>query len=89
MTTRCTAQTRKFGLVYAATSSTSTSSTRPLAKYGVKIAPGADDHATRGPRRPLGDPTVAQEQAPVAIAKLKSAGVTSVILLADAAMTAR
>ncbi len=58
---------------------------KTLAKYGVKIAPGATvDYA--GITSAIGDPTVAQEIAPTAITKLKAAGVTSIILLADAAM---
>jgi hypothetical protein len=57
-----------------------------LAKYDVKIAPSATV-TYAGTTSTLGDPVVAQEQAPVAVAKMKGAGVTSVILLADSAMT--
>jgi hypothetical protein len=58
---------------------------KTLVKYGVKIAPGATVDYT-GTTSAVGDPVVAQEMAPTAIGKLKAAGVTSVILLADAAV---
>jgi hypothetical protein len=79
-------QTRKFGVVYADPVTDAALFNKTAAKYGVKFAPGAvisypaiDD--------PFGDPTVAQEQAPVDIAKLKSAGVTTILLLTDSSMT--
>ena len=56
------------------------------AKYGVKFAPGASI-SYPATDDPFGNPTVAQEQAPVAIAKFKSAGVTTILLLSDSAMT--
>ena len=79
-------QTRKFGVIYADPVTDTDLFNKTAAKYGVKFAPGAmisypatDD--------PFGNPTVAQEQAPVDIAKFKSAGVTTILLLADSAMT--
>ena len=79
-------QTRKFGVIYADPVTDTNLFNKTAAKYGVKFAPGAmisypatDD--------PFGNPTVAQEQAPVDIAKFKSAGVTTILLLADSAMT--
>ena len=78
-------QTRKFGLVAADIVNVDLFN-EALAKYGGKIAPGATI-TYPGTTATLGDPAVAQEQAPVAITKLKDAGVTSVILLADAGMT--
>ena len=54
-----------------------------LAKYHVKLATTISYPGTTST---LGDPTVAQEQAPNAITKLKTAGVTTVVLVADSAM---
>jgi hypothetical protein len=78
-------QTRKFGVVYADPVTNTDIFNKTAAKYGVKFAPGAslpypssDD--------PFGNPTTAQEQAPTAIAKMKSAGVTSILLLVDQSM---
>ncbi len=56
-----------------------------LSEYEVKI-PANATVTYAGSTSTLGDPAAAQEQAPVAVAKLKDAGVTSVILLADSAM---
>jgi hypothetical protein len=77
-------KTRKLGLVRSQVVDIDFFN-RTLAKYGVKIAPSATI-SYPGTTSTLGDPTVAQEQAPVAITKLKAAGVTTVILLADSAM---
>ena len=56
-----------------------------MAKAKVKI--GADATYTYpGTTQVTGDPAVAQAQAPTAIARLKQAGVTTVLLLADPAM---
>jgi hypothetical protein len=77
-------QTRKFGLVQSDVFDIDYF-TDTLAKYDGKIAPGATI-TYRGTTSTLGDPTIAQEQAPVAITKLKTAGVTTVVLLADSAM---
>jgi hypothetical protein len=77
-------QTRKFGLVRSDVFDLGRF-TQTLAKYGARIAPGAA-LTYPGTTSTLGDPTVAQEQAPILVTKLKSAGITSVVLLADSAM---
>jgi hypothetical protein len=58
-----------------------------MTKYKVKVSPDATI-GYPGSTSTTGDPVVAQEQAPTIVTKLKSAGVTTVILLADGAMTA-
>jgi hypothetical protein len=75
-------QMRKFGLVYAQDGFDQGQFDRALTKYRVKVAPGArlSYPASGGV---IGNPTVSQEQAPTLITKLKSSGVTSVILMAD------
>ena len=78
--------TRKLGMVYADTLLDTNLFDKALTKYGADIAPGVRI-AYPGNASPLGDPTVAQEQAPTAITKLKAAGVTSVLVVADSAMT--
>src|SRR5262249_21877552 len=77
-------QTRKFGVVYADPVTNTDIFNKAAAKYGVKFAPDAslpypssDD--------PFGNPTTAQEQAPTAIAKMKSAGGTAIPLPVDQA----
>ena len=77
-------QTRKFGLVRSDVFDADYFNDT-LAKYDAKIAPGATV-TYQGTTSTLGDPALAQEQAPVAITKLKTAGVTTVVLLADSAM---
>ena len=79
-------QTRKFGVMYADPVTDTDLFNKTAAKYGVKFAPGASI-SYPATDDPFGDPTVAQEQAPVAIAKFKSAGVTTILLLSDSAMT--
>jgi hypothetical protein len=56
-----------------------------LAEYDAQIAPDAT-FSYPGSSGGTGDPAVAQEYAPVAVSKLKEAGVTTVVLLADSAM---
>ena len=58
-------QTRKFGVMYADPVTDTDLFNKTAAKYGVKFAPGA---AISYPATddPFGNPTVAQEQAPVA-----------------------
>ena len=82
---RCTRR-RASSASSAAPSSTIGYFDDTLSKYGVKIAPNAVI-TYPGTTSTTGDASVAQEQAPVAITKLKSAGVTTVILLADGQMT--
>lgn len=77
-------QTRKLGLVRSDIFDIHRFN-ETLAKYRVKIAPGATI-SYPGTTSTLGDPAVAQEQAPVIVTKLKEAGVTTVVLLADSAM---
>ena len=79
-------QTRKFGVMYADPVTDTDLFNKTAAKYGVKFAPGASI-SYPATDDPFGDPTVAQEQAPVAIAKFKSTGVTTILLLSDSAMT--
>ena len=59
---------------------------KAMAKYGGKDRPGRGRLVPGEPLRPPAIRRVAQEQAPTIITKLKDAGVTTVILLADSAM---
>jgi hypothetical protein len=79
-------QPRKFGMVFSDTVIDQDLFDAALVKYGGKIAPGA---AITYPASAsaVGDPNVAQQQAPTTITKLKSLGVTSVLLMTDSAMT--
>jgi hypothetical protein len=56
-----------------------------LKKQGVTLATPPLPYTSNG--SPLGDPSSAQGEAPTVIGKLKGAGVTSVILFTDIAMT--
>jgi hypothetical protein len=77
-------QPRKFGMVYA-TGTNLDSFTSTFKKYKGALATPALGYAANG--SPLGDPVTADEAAPNIITKLKAAGVTSVILFTDIAMT--
>ena len=77
--------TRKFGVVRSSVIDDKYFN-ETLSKYGVKIAPNATI-SYPGTTSTTGDPSVEQEFAPVIVTKLKSAGVTSIILLADGGMT--
>src|SRR5262249_16865232 len=77
-------KTRVFGLVRSEVID-ATFFDQAAQKYGVKIAPNAN-FSYAGTAAAGGDPAIAQENAPIAVTKLKSAGVTSVILLADGQM---
>ena len=77
--------TRKFGVVRSDVLDMSYF-TDTLSEYGVKIAPNSS-FTYPGTTSTTGDPAVVQEYAPVAITKLKSAGVTTIIVLADGGMT--
>jgi hypothetical protein len=57
--------------------------TKEFAKYGGKLATPPLSYTTNGSA--LGDKTTAQQEAPSLVAKLKTAGVTSVILFTDLA----
>jgi hypothetical protein len=78
-------QTRKFGVIYGKPVTNTDEFNKAASQYGLKFAPGASLSYPANDD-PFGDPAVAQEQAPIAITKFKSAGVTSVLLLADAGM---
>jgi hypothetical protein len=75
---------RTFGLVHPQDYDADAFLTR-FDQSGGKLATPALTYPWNG--APLGDPTSAQEQAPTVISKLKAAGVTSVILFTDVAMT--
>ena len=77
-------QTRTLGLVYSDAIEPSYF-TDTLAKYHVKVGPDVTFSYSGGTSQ-TGDTAVAQTQAPVAIAKMKAGGVTTVLLLADPAM---
>ena len=79
-------QTRKFGVIYGTPVTNTEQFDKSAAKYGLKFAPGATISYPANDD-PFGDPAVAQEQAPIAITKFKSAGVTTVLLLSDSGMT--
>jgi hypothetical protein len=77
-------QSRKFGLVYAEGSDLNAFDATFKRDHGTLATP-ALSYAANG--SPLGDPVTADEAAPILITKLKGAGVTSVILFTDIAMT--
>jgi hypothetical protein len=77
-------QTRKFGTVYIDGSIDVDRLTSDLGKHRVTLATQNSYTATGAPR---GDATTAQEQAPTIATKMKEAGVTTVILFTDVAMT--
>jgi hypothetical protein len=78
-------QTRKIGMVFGSNVTDKDTLNKALASNGVKIPANAiiDYPASTSP---FGDPVKAAELAPTAVAKLKDAGVTSVLLLADSGM---
>src|SRR6476646_8211476 len=77
-------QTRKFGTVYVQDAIALDQVKSNLKKYGATFAADASYTATG---TTIGDPTSAQEQAPVIVAKMKQAGVTTMVLFTDVAMT--
>ncbi|MEX1008721.1 MAG: hypothetical protein WD271_12870 [Acidimicrobiia bacterium] len=77
-------RTRKFGTVYIQDIIDVEQMKSNLKKYGGTIASEASYTANGST---IGDATSAQEQAPVIATKLKEAGVTTVILFTDVAMT--
>jgi hypothetical protein len=78
------AKTRTFGAVYDDKLDFA-SFTGTFKKYGGTLAtPGFPYKAGLGT---LGDPETAQQQAPIIISRLKDAGITSVFLFTDVAMT--
>jgi hypothetical protein len=80
------AGTRTFGVVQSDVLDISYFN-QAMSTYGVEVAPGAVIKYPGTTSSP-GDATVAQQYAPTIVTKLKSAGVTTVVLLADGAMTA-
>ena len=77
-------QTRTFGAVYMDGTIDIAQFKTSLQKYHATLAADASYLANGSPR---GDATTAQEQAPVIATKLKQAGVTTVVLFTDVAMT--
>ncbi len=77
-------QTRRFGTVYMDGVIDIAQLTSDLKKYGATLASESPYTANGSPR---GDATSAEEQAPVIATKMKEAGVTTVILFTDVAMT--
>ena len=77
-------QTRKFGAVYIDDIIDLDQMKARFKKYGGTIASDASYTANGST---IGDATSAQEQAPVIATRLKQAGVTTVILFTDVAMT--
>ncbi len=78
-------KTRVLGLVYADPVTYMPEFNKAAKKYGVKFASGASlPYAAKDD--PFGDPTAAAQLAPTMIAKLKSLGVTTIVLLADSGM---
>ncbi len=77
-------QPRKFGAVIPGNIDTP-AFLAALKKQGVTLATPPLDYTANG--SPLGDPVTAQTEAPLIVAKLKSAGITSVILFTDIGMT--
>ena len=75
---------RKFGTVYMDGVIDISRLTSDLQKYRTTLASASSYTANGSPR---GDETSAQEQAPVITTKMKAAGVTTVILFTDVAMT--
>ena len=83
-------KTRVFGVVYQGGSDGMDLDvfTKEFAKYGGKIAPGAAVVLHARPPTPRPRSAAYQEQAPTLIAKLKHAGVTTVVNFAGAGLTA-
>jgi len=77
------AQTRKFGLVEIKDVIDDARFKQTLGKYNGKITA---TNTYEGSGGALGDPTVAQEQAPIMVTRMKAAGITTVILFTDVAM---
>ena len=76
-------QTRKFGAVYIPTLIDIDRFTSDLKKYRGTLT-SSNEYRSSGVY--TGEPTLAQEQAPIVVTKMKDAGVTTVILFSDLAM---
>jgi hypothetical protein len=82
------AQTRKFGVVYPKDATFAPISTLLDALDKCGVTPVVQVDYSLGPKATvIGDPTAAQEQAPLAVAKLKEAGANNVLMFADPSMT--
>jgi len=77
-------QPRKFGVVYADGTNLDAFNTTFKRFHGTLATPPLSYPANGSP---LGDPVASDEAAPTIITKLKAAGVTSVVLFTDIAMT--
>jgi hypothetical protein len=77
-------QTRKFGLLYVDDILDVDQFNKTMTQYGAQVAVESPFDASGST---LGDPASAQQQAPTIVQKMKDAGVTTVILVADVAMT--
>ncbi len=77
-------QTRTFGIVYVPTLLDIDGFDDEFAKYKGKVAVA---NPYEGNGATFGDPAVSQEAAPLAVTKMKQAGVTTVILFSDVSMT--
>ena len=76
-------QTRKFGVVYIPTLIDIAQFKQALAKYHGAVA-SENSYTSNGAT--FGDASLAQDQAPVIVTKMKNAGVTTVVLFSDVAM---
>ena len=76
-------QTRKFGVVYIPTLIDIGQFKSYFAKYGGTLTTESP-YTSNGTT--FGDDALAQEQAPIIVTKMKSSGVTTVIMLSDVAM---
>jgi hypothetical protein len=77
--------TRKFGLVYIQDAVNPANIKSALKKYGGGTF--ASEVSYQAPGSIVGDAQSAQEQAPTVLLKLKAAGVTTILLVADESMT--
>ncbi len=77
-------ETRKFGIVYMPDLIDIDGFEEEFAKYKGEVVV---DSPYDGNGATFGDPTVSQAAAPLAVSKMKQAGVTTVILFSDVSMT--
>jgi len=77
-------QNRKFGTIFIKDAIDLNSFKSSLQKFGVKLA-DAETYTASGST--LGEPTTSEDQAPTIVTKMKAAGVTTVVLFTDVAMT--
>ncbi|MEX1009647.1 MAG: hypothetical protein WD271_17650 [Acidimicrobiia bacterium] len=77
-------QTRKFGAVYIQDVIDIDQFKSYLEKYGGTLT---TENSYRSNGSTIGDATLAQEQAPIIVTKMKNSGVTTVVLFTDVEMT--